>query len=106
MSENSEQPNKQFDWLKEYQWQKGQSGNPGGRPKKTMKVFAREFLESMSEEARIEYFSKIEPDIVWRMAEGNPATNTDITSGGDKILVMPAELINKNGTDTKPKSDS
>ena len=29
---NNEKPDK-APWLRQYQWQKGQSGNPGGRPK-------------------------------------------------------------------------
>lgn len=97
MEENSEQHKKQFDWLKAYQWQKGQSGNPGGRPKKTLKVFAREFLESMSDEDRIDYFKTLNPEIVWKMAEGNPETKTDVTSGG-KAIVLPSILIDKNDT--------
>ena len=102
---NTEQHKKQFDWLRAYQWQKGQSGNPGGRPKKTLKVFAKEFLESMSDEDRIEYFSKLDPEVVWKMAEGNPQTNTDITSDG-KPLILPAELINKNDTPHNTESSS
>lgn len=103
--ENSEQPKKQFDWLKAYQWQKGQSGNPGGRPKKTLKVFAREFLESMSDEDRIEYFKTLSPEIVWKMAEGNPETKTDVTTGG-KPLILPATIIEKNDTPQDTGSSS
>ena len=32
--------------------------------------------------------------------------NIDITSGGEKILVLPKEIINKNGINTEPKGDS
>ena len=89
-TQTSEQHKKQqgFDWLKAYQWQKGQSGNPGGRPKKTLKVFAREFLESMSEEDKIEYFKSIHPMDVWKMAEGSPKQDLDIDAtmhGPDSI---------------------
>lgn len=69
-----------YDWLKEYAWQKGQSGNPNGRPKtRTLKEYAREFLSNMSEEGRIEYFSKMKPEEVWKMAEGNPESKDTVT---------------------------
>jgi hypothetical protein len=84
--------------LKPWQFKPGQSGNPGGRPKGTvsLKTYARKYLEGLSEEEKLEFMAGLDKSEVWRMAEGNPATNTDITSGGDKILVMPAELITKN----------
>jgi hypothetical protein len=70
-------------WL----WKKGQSGNPAGRPKgKTMKEWARGYLSRMTDEERDEFMEGIPKDKIWAMAEGNPASNTDITSGGDKIL--------------------
>lgn len=63
----------QYDWLKQYQWQKGQSGNPGGKPKgKTLKTFAREMLQAMPEEDKAEFMKTIDPRIVWEMAEGKP----------------------------------
>lgn len=105
--ENSEQHSKQqFDWLKAYQWQKGQSGNPGGRPKKTLKVFAREFLESMSDEDRIDYFKTLNPEVVWKMAEGNPESKTDFNNTGNPIIVLSNEIANKYATPQSPSTDS
>ena len=61
----------------------------GGRKKgKTLKEYSRDYLAKMTDEERIEFLNSIDPDMVWRMAEGNPNQNTDITSGGKVIPIL------------------
>lgn len=74
-----------YDWLKQYQFQKGQSGNPGGAKKgKRLKTFALEMLENMEEEEKAKFLKEIEPKVVWEMAEGKAKQdiegNIEITS--------------------------
>lgn len=65
--------------LKPYLWKKGVSGNPAGRPKgKTLKEFAREYLESLPDDEKVDYLASLPTDIVWRMAEGQPKQDMDI----------------------------
>lgn len=72
-------------WL----WKKGQSGNPAGRPKgKSMKEWARQYLERMTDEERDAFMEGIPKESIWKMAEGNPETKTDITSKGEPIKAI------------------
>lgn len=75
----------------------GVSGNPLGRPPgKTLKEFAREFYMLKSDEEKRAYIEKVEekrPGFSWEMAEGKAEAKTDITSGGEKIVLMPPEVI-------------
>ena len=81
------------------------NANPKGRPKgKTLKEYQAEKFREMTDEERDEFLKEITKDIRWRMAEGNPATNTDITTGGEKIVFMPPEIIEKYKLDETPSS--
>lgn len=74
--------------LAPYMWKPGQSGNPKGRPKeKTMKEWARDVLQKMTDEERKKFFIGMPKEVIWKMAEGNPAQ--DLTSGGEKLKVVP-----------------
>lgn len=59
----------------------GQSGNPGGRPKgsKSLKQFAKEYLESLPDDEKINYMKGLGKEIVWKMAEGNPKNDMELT---------------------------
>lgn len=93
MEEPQKQHKKQYDWLKGYQFVKGQSGNPGGKKKgtKSLKTFAREYLESLPDEEKIEFLKVIPEEIVWRMSEGNPKNDVDISGEVTKKIIIADE---------------
>ena len=71
---------KKCEWLAPWQWKKGQSGNPGGHHKgKSMKQYAREMIQDMTEDERQEFMKGLSKDTIWKMAEGNPDNKLEAT---------------------------
>lgn len=81
--------------------------NPAGRPKgQSLKEYWRQRFKEMTDEEKIAFTEKVGNAEIWKMAEGQPSTQTDITSKGDKIIFAPSELLEKNQikTDEVPSS--
>lgn len=73
--ETGEQQEKQRgEHLKPWQFKPGQSGNPSGRPKgrKSLKTFAKEYLEALSDEEKLEFMEGLDKKTIWEMSEGKP----------------------------------
>ena len=65
--------------IRKYAFKPGVSGNPGGRPKgsKSMKQWAKEYLESMPEEDRVEFVNSVDHKTIWEMSEGKAKQDID-----------------------------
>lgn len=103
MEPQEQQKKQNYDWLKAYQFVKGKSGNPGGRPKgsKSMKTFAREFLEKLPDDEKVKYLKTLPEEVVWRMAEGNPHQTQDT-----KVEVNPEPLLRVIRDNNSSREDS
>lgn len=99
--------------MKAYMWKKGQSGNVLGRPKgKTMKEWARQYMERMTDEERDEFMEGIPKEVIWKMAEGNPETKQETTVIIPEPIAptkpLTNEILTNNSVqeDTKPTEEN
>jgi hypothetical protein len=94
MNESDNQSQNNRPWL----WKKGQSGNLMGRPKgKTMKEYARQYLERMTDEERDEWLEGMGKDKIWEMAEGKAKQDIEANVSGINIQVV---KYGENNNDT------
>lgn len=79
--ELKEQGNKRdYAEIKPWQFKKGQSGNPAGRPPgKSLKERARVMLQAMTPEEEQEFLEGIDKRTVWEMAEGKAKQDMELS---------------------------
>ncbi len=77
--ENNEPSTKKLGGITGKGFKPGQSGNPGGRPKGTLKDFVRQMFIEMSEEEKTKWLkaNKVNAIDIWKMGEGLPKQDVD-----------------------------
>lgn len=71
-----------------------------------MKTWIKEKFERMNDEEREIFLEGINKIDLFKMAEGNPKQDTDITSKGLPIIQLAQEVLNKNDINTEPSDNS
>ena len=77
-------------------WKKGFCPNPGGRHKNPLKEFSLAEFNSWTNKQKQEFLKKISPFDRWRMTEGNPKQDTEISGNPDLPFIFRIEKIEKD----------
>lgn len=102
-NETQEQSNNR-PWL----YKKGQSGNPGGRPKgsKSLKTWLKERFETMTDEEREDFFNGMNKIDLFKMAEGNPKNESDVSIKELPVIHIAEDIAKKNDITSKSENNS
>lgn len=82
VEENAGEQRKNRDYaeLRPYQYKKGQSGNPSGRPKGiSLKEYARLKFIHMTDEEREEFLNGMDKKTIWEQGEGKPKQDMEVS---------------------------
>lgn len=58
-----------------------------GYKRESLKDFTRRYLLDMPEKEKMEFVKRLPADLVWRMAEGSPATSGELTLNNEPIRI-------------------
>lgn len=79
-------------WL----FKKGNPGGPGRPVGKSLKEYSREYLAKMTDEERQEFLEGIPKVDIWKMSEGNPKQDTDVTTNGESLTPLLVKFLNND----------
>lgn len=78
--EESQKEQRDYKELKPFQFKKGVSGNPLGRPPgRSLKDRAKAYLSGLTDEEAVEYFEGMNKKDVWEMAEGKAKQDLEVS---------------------------
>lgn len=109
MDEIQPKKKRKAEHLKAYQYKKGQSGNPGGKPKGTvsLKTWIKNRLLELDDEGKEEFLHGQNKFEIWKMGEGAPDSKLegDVKLSGTLIELIKHATSDQAGDSAVPGED-